>query len=166
MGHGRGQGNKQEGSFGKGVHHSCFATRRCVNGLEGGRSKVSGESLRAGWPFVWIARDRTNRPGPVPVPDPGADPDGLVGNRSVPVEFKFELKKLSSTGSYRFTSRFDRFTGRFDRFEFKSKFKIACVTGLERYTDRFTGRFDRFTKWALMSRLIFFGLTLNARKVC
>ena len=48
MGHGRGQGNKQEGSFGKGVHHSCFATRRCVNGLEGGRSKVSGESLRAG----------------------------------------------------------------------------------------------------------------------
>jgi len=82
-------------------------------------------------------------------------------------------KKLSSTGSYRytdrldrFTGRFDRFTGRFDRFEFKSKFKIACVTGLERYT----GRFDRFTKWALMDRLIFFlfffGLTLNAQKVC
>ena len=49
--------------------------------------------------------------------------------------------------------------GRFDRFEFKSKFKIACVTGLERYTgrfDRFTGRFDWFTKWALMGRLIFF----------
>ena len=60
MGHGRGQGNKQEGSFGKGVHHSCFATRRCVNGLEGGRSKVSGESLRAGWPFVWIARVEIN----------------------------------------------------------------------------------------------------------
>ena len=80
-------------------------------------------------------------------------------NRSVPVEFKFKFKKLSSTGSY-------QFTGRFDRFEFKSKFKIACVTGLERYT----GRFDRFTKWALMSRLIFFlfffRLTLNARKVC
>ena len=72
----------------------------------------------------------------------------------------------------RYTGRLDRFTGRFDRFEFKSKFKIACVTGLERYTgrfDRFTGRFDRFTKWALMGRLIFFpffGLTLNARKVC
>ena len=52
-----------------------------------------------------------------------------------------------------------RYTGRFDRFEFKSKFKIACVTGLEWYTgrfDRFTGRFDRFTKWALMGRLIFF----------
>ena len=73
MGHGRGQGNKQEGSFGKGVHHSCFATRRCVNGLEGGRSKVSGESLRAGWPFVWIARveirvsfnDRTGQTGRV-----------------------------------------------------------------------------------------------------
>ena len=31
-------------------------------------------------------------------------------------------------------NRFDRFTGRFDRFEFKSKFKIACVTGLDRYT--------------------------------
>ena len=81
---------------------------------------------------------------------------GLAGNRSVPVEFKFEFKKLSSTGSYRFT----------DRFEFKSKFKIACVTGLDRYT----GRFYRFTKWALMSRLIFFllffCLTLNARKVC
>jgi len=74
MGHGRGQGNKQEGSFGKGVHHSCFATRRCVNGLEGGRGKVSGESLRAGWPFVWIARDRPNRPGPVPVLDPARTP--------------------------------------------------------------------------------------------
>ena len=52
----------------------------------------------------------------------------------------------------------DRFTGQFDRFEFK----IACVTGLE----RFTGRFDRFTKWVLMGSLIFFlfffGLTLNA----
>ena len=98
---------------------------------------------------------------------------GLAGNWSVPIEFKFEFKKLSSTGSYRYTDRLDRFTGRFDRFEFKSKFKIACVTGLERYTsqfDRFTGRFDRFTKWALMGRLIFFlfffGLTLNSRKVC
>ena len=84
----------------------------------------------------------------------------------VPVEFKFEFKNLSSTSSYRYTGRLDRFTGRFDRFEFKSKFKIACVTGLERYTDRF----DRFTKWALMGRLIFFffffDLTLNARKVC
>ena len=83
-------------------------------------------------------------------------------------------------------NRFDRFTGWFDRFEFKSKFKIACVTGLDRFTgrfdrfefkskfkiayvtglERFTGRFDRFTKWALMGRLIFFlfffGLTLNA----
>ena len=29
-------------------------------------------------------------------------------------KFKFELKKLSSTGSYRYTGRFDRFTGRFD----------------------------------------------------
>ena len=59
-----------------------------------------------------------------------------------PVEFKFEFKKLSSTGSYRYTSRLDRFTGRFDLFEFKSKFKIACVNGLERYTVRF----DQFTK--------------------
>ena len=104
--------------------------------------------------------DRPNRRGPVPVYR-----SGLAGNRSVPVKFKFELKKLSSTGSYRytgrldwFTGRFDRFTGRFDRFEFKSKFKIVCVIGLDRYTgrlDRFTGRFDRFTKWALMGRLIF-----------
>ena len=105
--------------------------------------------------------DRPNRRGPVPVYR-----SGLAGNRSVQVEFKFEFKKLSSTGSYRYTGRLDRFTGRFDRFEFKSKFKIACVTGLERYT----GRFDRFTKWALMGRLIFFlfffGLTLNARKIC
>ena len=97
--------------------------------------------------------DRPNRRGPVPVYR-----SGLAGNRSVPVEFKIEFKNLRSTGSYRytgrldrFTGRFDRFTDRFDRFEFKSKFKIACVTGLERYT----GRFDRFTKWALMGRLIF-----------
>src|SRR6185369_8220464 len=97
--------------------------------------------------------DRPNRRGPVPVYR-----SGLAGNRSVPVKFKFEFKKLSSTGSY-------RYTGWLDRLEFKSKIKIACVTGLERYT----GRFDRFTKWALMGRLIFFlfffGLTLNARKV-
>ena len=38
---------------------------------------------------------------------------------------------------------------RFDRkpVEFKSKFKIACATGSDRYTDwfdRFTGRYDRF----------------------
>ena len=76
-----------------------------------------------------------------------------------PVEFKSKFKTTCVIG-------LDRYTGRFDRFEFKSKFKIACVTGLERYT----GRFDRFTKWALMGRLIFFlfffGLTLNARKVC
>ena len=81
------------------------------------------------------------------VPDPG----GLAGNRSVPVEFKFEFKIRSSTGSYRYTGRLDRFTSRFDRFEFKSKFKIACVIGLEWYTSRF----DRFTKWVLMGRLIF-----------
>ena len=110
--------------------------------------------------------DRPNRRGPVPVYR-----SGLAGNRSVPVEFKFKFKKLSSTGLYRYTGRIDRFTGRFDRFEFKSKFKITCVIGLERYTGRFhrfTGRFDRFTKWALMGRLIFFFfvLTLNAWKVC
>ena len=91
--------------------------------------------------------DRPNRRGSVPVYR-----SGLAGNWSVPVEFKFELKKLNSTGSYRYT----------DRFEFKSKFKIALVIGL----DRFTGRFDRFIKWALMGRLIFFFfffvLTLNA----
>src|SRR6185437_130351 len=91
---------------------------------------------------------------------------GLTGNRWKPVEFKSKFKIACVIG-------LNRYTGRFDRFEFKSKFKIACVTGLEWYTgrfDRFTGRFDRFTKWALMGRLIFFlfffGLTLNARKVC
>ena len=102
--------------------------------------------------------------GPAKPPGSGTGIPVRFGRK--PVEFKFEFKKLSSTGSYRYTGRLDRFTGRFDRFEFKSKFKIACVTGLERYT----GRFDRFTKWALMGRLIFFlfffGLTLNARKVC
>ena len=113
--------------------------------------------------------DTPNRSPPVPVYR-----TGLTGYRQKPVKFKFEFKKLSSTSSYRYTDRLDRFTGRFDRFtgrfEFKSKFKIACVTGLDRYTgrlDRFTGR---FTKWALMGRLIFFlfffVLTLNARKVC
>ena len=95
-------------------------------------------------PQCFIYRpDRPNRRGPVPVYR-----SGLVGNRPGPVEFKFELKKLSSTGSFWYTGRF----------EFKSKFKIACVTGLEWYTgrfDRFTGRFDRFTKWALMGHLIF-----------
>jgi hypothetical protein len=113
-----------------------------------------------------------NRRPPVPVYR-----TGLTSYREKPVKFKFEFKKLSSTGSYRytdrFTGRFDWFIGRFDRFVFKSKFKIACITGLDRYTgrlDRFTGRFYRFTKWALMGRLIFFlfffVLTLNARKVC
>ena len=87
---------------------------------------------------------RSNRRGPVPVYR-----TGLTGNRSKPVEVKFEFKSRSANGSYRLTGRFDRFTGRFDRFEFKSKFKIACVTSLERYTgrfDQFTGRFDQFTK--------------------
>ena len=55
--------------------------------------------------------DRPNRRGPVPVYR-----SGLVGNRSVPVEFKFEFKFRSSTGSYHYISRFDRFIGRFDRF--------------------------------------------------
>ena len=42
---------------------------------------------------------------------------GLAGYRSEPVEFKFEFKWRSSTGSYRYTGRLDRFTGRFDRFD-------------------------------------------------
>ena len=80
-----------------------------------------------GWAQGFIYRpDRPNRRGPVPVYR-----SDLAGNRSVPVELKFEFKKLSSTGSYRYTGRLDRFTGRLDRFEFKSKFKIACVTALE-----------------------------------
>ena len=52
---------------------------------------------------------RPNRWGPVPVYR-----SGLAENRSVPVEFKFEFKFCSTTGSYRYTGRFDRFTGRFD----------------------------------------------------
>ena len=54
---------------------------------------------------------RPNRRGPVPVYR-----SSLAGNRSVPVKFKFEFKFHSSTGSYRYTGRFDRFTCRFDRF--------------------------------------------------
>jgi len=50
-----------------------------------------------------------NRRPPVPVYR-----SGLAGYRSEPVEFKFEFKWRSSTGSYRYTGRFDRFTGRFD----------------------------------------------------
>ena len=41
---------------------------------------------------------------------------GLAGNRSKPVEFKFDFKSRSATGSERLTDRFDRFTGRFGRF--------------------------------------------------
>ena len=37
--------------------------------------------------------DRSNRQGPVPVYR-----SGLAGNRSVPVEFKFEFKFRSTTG--------------------------------------------------------------------
>ena len=38
---------------------------------------------------------------------------GLAGYRSEPIKFKFEFKLPSSTGSYRYTSRFDQYTGRF-----------------------------------------------------
>ena len=56
-----------------------------------------------------------NLTGPAKPPGSGTSiRSGLAENRSVPVEFKFELKKLSSTGSYRYTGRLDRFTGRFD----------------------------------------------------
>ena len=47
--------------------------------------------------------------GPVPVYR-----TGLAGNRSKPVEVKFEFKIFCANGSYRYTGRFDRFTGRFD----------------------------------------------------
>ena len=43
-----------------------------------------------------------NRRAPVPVYR-----TGLTGYRSEPVEFKFEFKRRSSTGSYRYTGRFD-----------------------------------------------------------
>ena len=51
---------------------------------------------------------RPNRRTPVPVYR-----SGLAGYRSEPVKFKFEFKLPSSTGSYRYTGRFDRYTGRF-----------------------------------------------------
>ena len=54
---------------------------------------------------------RPNRCGPVPVYR-----SGLAGNRSVQVEFKFEFKFRSTTGSYRYTGRLYRYTSRFDRF--------------------------------------------------
>ena len=101
------------------------------------RPRIGRPNLDSDWGTGFYLPTGPAKSVPVPIYR-----SGLAGNRSVPVEFKFEFKKLSSTGSYRYTGRF----------EFKSKFKIACVTGLERYT----GRFDRFTKWALMGRLIFF----------
>ena len=52
---------------------------------------------------------RPNRRGPVPVYR-----TGLAGNRSKPVEVKFEFKIRCANGSYRYTGRLDRFTGRFD----------------------------------------------------
>ena len=52
---------------------------------------------------------RPNRRGPVPVYR-----TGLAGNRSKPVEVKFEFKICCANGSYRYTDRFDRFIGRFD----------------------------------------------------
>ena len=55
--------------------------------------------------------DRPNRLAPVPVYR-----SGLAGNRSVPVEFKFEFKFRRSTGSDWYTVRLDRFTGRFGWF--------------------------------------------------
>ena len=127
--------------------------KRCTNNPRTSRHVVSDCQCLL-LPGFFSRPVEPNRRPPVPVYR-----TGLTGNRWKSVEFKSKFKNSRANGS-------DRFTGRFDRFEFKSKFRIACVTGLERYT----GRFDRFTKWALMGRLIFFlfffGLTLNARKVC
>ena len=78
----------------RGIDWFCEFRRCCLAGLYQG--------------FIYRL-DRPNRWGPVPVYR-----SGLVGNRSVPVEFKFEFKFRSTTGSYRYTGRFDRFTGRFD----------------------------------------------------
>ena len=39
-----------------------------------------------------------------------------TGNRSEPVEFKFEFKLPCSTGSDRYTGRLGRYTGRFGRY--------------------------------------------------
>ena len=71
--------------------------------------------------------DRPNRRGPVPVYR-----SGLAGNRSVPVDFKFEFKFRSWTGSYRYTGRFSRYTDR-----------LACIPVI--WENRYTGRFGRYT---------------------
>jgi hypothetical protein len=84
------------------------------------------------WPGFYSRPVTGNRGSPVPVYR-----TGLTGYRSEQVEFKFEFKKRSSTGSYRYTGRFDWFTGRFDRFDW--------FTGRFDRFDWFTGRFDRFT---------------------
>ena len=49
-----------------------------------------------------------NRRPPVPVYR-----SGLAGYRSELDKFKFKFKLPSSTGSYRYTGRFDRYTGQF-----------------------------------------------------
>ena len=54
---------------------------------------------------------RPKRRGPVPVYR-----SGLAGNRSEPVEVKFEFKNLSSTVLYRYTGRFGRYTGDLKKF--------------------------------------------------
>ena len=99
------------------------------------------------WHQSFIYRlDRPNRRGPVSVYR-----SGLAGNRSIPVEFKFEFKKLSSMVR---TGIPAGLTGLNSNPNLKSH-----VSGLDRYTgrlDRFTGRLDRSIKWALMGRLIFF----------
>ena len=63
---------------------------------------VSGEMTGHAQGLIYRL-DRPNRRGPVPVYR-----SGLAGNRSVPVEVKFEFKIRSANGSYRYTGRFDR----------------------------------------------------------
>ena len=68
-----------------------------------------GEGASVSWPMAMQEQGlryppvRPNRQGPVPVYR-----TGLVGNRSKPIEVKFEFKILCANGSYRYTGRFDR----------------------------------------------------------
>ena len=72
------------------------------NERNGGRiAKLGREERRPGEGLIYRP-DRPNRRGPVPVYR-----SDLAGNRSVPVEVKFEFKILCANGSYRYTGRFD-----------------------------------------------------------
>ena len=80
---------------------------------------------RSNQPVNRSNRETTFKPSDFLIKTPVTGQTGPVNRsvyRSEPVTHVLLNLDLNSTGSY-------RYTGRFDRFEFKSKFKIACVTG-------------------------------------